>query len=437
MIAKPLRLSAAIVLTILLSSCSPYTWKRSYLREAAMFTEAPARPVIVISGFGTSKLYDPITKRYVWGTAHATLQTKYADNLELAVDPEKEEIVRDRLVPRGFVGSRGPINFSWQISRALELYGSYAMATLDPPAMQPPRDIYRFAYDWRLSSTDNARELDALIEQIRRAHHNPQLRVDIVGHSLGAFIALTYLRMGTAPLDQPDLWTAAAESAARKVNAVVLLGAPQQGAVDAFRVLIRSERFVMRVLAPRWTATYPSVVEMLPLDGRIVIDEQGAPMDIDLWDIQSWRRHKLSIFSDEIRRQIVEQQSEKAYDHLTVAFAKSLRRAKTLRTVHARPLPPGVAVTSITSDCIPTGRRVLLRRDGTFAFQIEDLRENEKHLAKRMFVPGDGSITMASATAGKVMVFCSGHQGMALDPGVHHTIIRSLQGTPEPALAAH
>jgi hypothetical protein len=261
--------------------------------------------------------------------------------------------------------------------------------------------------------------------------------VDIVGHSLGAFIALTYLRMGTAPLDQPALWTRAAETAAGKVNAVVLLGAPQQGAVDAFRVLIRSERFVMRVLAPQWTSTYPSVVEMLPLDGRIVIDEQGAPMDIDLWEIQSWRRYKLSIFSDEIRRRIVEQQSQKAYDHLTVAFEKSLRRAKSLRTVHQRPIPAGVAVTSITSDCIPTGRRVLMRRDGTFAFQLEDLRENEKHLARLMFVPGDGSITTASATAGRAVVFCSGHQGMALDPAVHHAIIRALQGPTEPALAAH
>jgi hypothetical protein len=195
----------------------------------------------------------------------------------------------------------------------------------------------------------------------------------------------------------------------------------------------------MRVLAPEWTSTYPSLVEMLPTDGRFLIDERGRPLDIDLRDISAWRRYKLSIFSDEVRERVTRKSSAEHYRKLTVAFEKSLVRSKALLSVHERPMPPGVAITTIASDCMPTTRRVLMRSDRTFAFYDEELKKNEAHLAPMMFVPGDGSITTESATGGRsdsAMVFCDGHQGMALDATVHHAILRALQRGMAPGAAS-
>jgi pimeloyl-ACP methyl ester carboxylesterase len=421
---------AALVSLFLLSSCTAETLRRSYLQTASAHLSPPTRPVVVLSGFGNTKLFDPETQRYVWGTAHSTVQTRYADNLDLPIDPERREFIPDRLVPRGFVGSRGPLNFAWHISRALERYGKYTMATNAAPEEQPPRTVYRFAYDWRLSATDNARELDRLIEQIRRAHRRPELKVDIVAHSLGGFITLTYLRMGTEPLEAPELWDRGAQQAASKIANVVLLGAPQLGAADAFRVLIRPERFVMRVLAPEWTATYPSLTEMLPADGRLFVDPHGRELEMDVWDLETWRRWKLSIFSDEVRTRVERRIPAEGYEALVTAFERSLRRAKQVRRVHDRPLPSAVRITAIAGDCIPTTRRVLMRPDLSFAFYAPELRQEEKELVSTMLAPGDGSITLESATAGRAAaaaVFCNGHQGMALDAAVHHAILRALQ----------
>lgn len=70
-----------------------------------------------MAGFGVTRLVDPVTKRHVWGTPRAVWRTRYEDDLEL--DPD------DRLVPAGWVGSRGPINTGWQLAIVLRKFGGY------------------------------------------------------------------------------------------------------------------------------------------------------------------------------------------------------------------------------------------------------------------------------------------------------------------------
>jgi hypothetical protein len=91
--------------------------RRAYLRANAATIGKPARPAIVIAGFGVTRLVDPVTKRHVWGTPRAVWRTQYEDDLDL--DPN------DRLVPAGWVGSRGPINTGWQLEIGLRKFGGY------------------------------------------------------------------------------------------------------------------------------------------------------------------------------------------------------------------------------------------------------------------------------------------------------------------------
>jgi|GEM_PF-2377673 len=426
------RQTAASTLMVLLwtSGCAGNGVGGEYLAQSAEFLQPPIRPVIILSGFGHAKLFDPRTGRFVWGTLHATLQTRFADNLDLSIDPDTMQVQPDRLVPRGFVGFRSPLNFAWRLGHALEKYAGYSMATLEPPDQQPPRMLYRFAYDWRLGALHNARKLDAFIDSVRRAHANPSLQVDLVGHSLGGFIALTYLKLGTASIDAPSTWEQGSTTAASKVRTLIVMAAPQQGAADAFRVMVRSERFVMRVLPPEWNAVFPALTEMLPTDGRILIDENGRAIDADLWDIRSWQRLQLSIFSPQIRQRVESRKGGPRYEDLTTAFEKELTNAYRLRQALRRALPSGVNVTTIASDCIPTTRRILRRNDGSYAFYQVELAAAEQHLSPILFEPGDGSVTLTSASAGKPessTVFCEGHQGMVLQPNVHRAIIRALQ----------
>jgi len=341
--------------------------RRAYLRANAATLAKPARPVIVIAGFGVTRLVDPLTGRHVWGTPRAVWRTHYEDDLDLDAN--------DRLVPAGWVGSRGPINTGWQLAIALRKFGGYTKDV----------DLFPFYYDWRRSARDNAHQLDNLIERVRGSG-----RVDLVTHSAGAIVAL------------------AAES--EHVEKIVMIAPVQRGSVEAFRVFVRPERFIRRTFTPEMVATWPFVFELLPEDGRVFVDEQGKLLDDDLWDPETWQRR--AGFS--------------ATSHAG-GLKPALRHARAFRKgLHTR--KPRARVTVIAGDCVPTAIRVLARRDGTYAFYPSDLREHEKHLARILFEPGDGTAPVSSAKAGgEAMLFCSGHQGLAADPSVHRAMIRALR----------
>jgi len=327
--------------------------RRGYLRANAANLGAPERPVIVIAGFGVTRLLDPVTGRYVWGTPRSVWRTEYPDDLDLDA--------ADRLVPRGWVGSRGPINTGWQLSIALRKFGGYTEG----------RDIHPFHYDWRRSARDNARLLGELIERVRNGG-----KIDLVTHSAGALVALA--------------------CSGEHVENIVMIAPPRHGVVDAFRIFVRPERFIRRTFEAETVATWPAIFELLPDDGRVFIDEAGHPLARDLWDPASW--------PVDVRAQL--------------EAARAFRNELRTKPVTAR-------LTVIAGDCVPTAKRILQRRDGTYAFYPGDLREHERPLASLLFEPGDGTVPVSSA--GEAMLFCDGHQGLAADPSVHRAMIRALR----------
>jgi pimeloyl-ACP methyl ester carboxylesterase len=343
------------------------------LRTIAATYDAPPRPVIIVPGFGVTRLFDPVAHRYVWGTGRATMQTKYEDDLDL---PESGH---DRLVPGGYVGSRGPVNIGWQLTEGLRKFGRYT----------PDRDVFPFYYDWRLSARENADKLDDLVERARRERSSE--KVDVVAHSAGAIVALTYVKLGAG---------------ASKVDHLILIAPTQRGVVEAFRIVVRPERILRRVFTVDMVATWPSVAELLPQDGKFLVDEQGNTIDRDLWTSEGWNG---------IQRA-----------PLQLAAARTLRDA-----LATRPMPPGVRMSVIAGDCVATAHRVLMRRDGSFAFYPSELLPSERALEPILFEPGDGTTSISSATSGsEAMVVCDGHQGIAADPTVHRAIIRTLRERP-------
>ena len=330
--------------------------RRGYLRANAAALGAPPRPVIVIAGFGVTRLADPVTGRHVWGTPRAVWQRTFPDDLDLDAD--------DRLVPVGWVGSRGPINTGWQLAIGLRKYGGY---TAD-------RDVFPFHYDWRKPARENAKLLGELVERVRG-----NSKVDLVTHSAGAIVALAYAQDSD------------------RVENLVMVAPVQRGSLEAFRVFMRPERFIRRTFTPDIVATWPFVFELLPEDGRVFVDEQGRALDRDLWDPSAW-----------------------PFD-----VARHLASARAFRNELGA---PRARVTVLAGDCVPTAIRVLARRDGTYAFYPGELRAGEEHLARILFEPGDGTVPVSSARAeGEATLFCDGHQGLAADPSVHRAIIRALR----------
>lgn len=361
----------ATVVAMLCVGCTTDATRGGYLRTIAATYEAPPRTAIIVPGFGVTRLFDPVTKRYVWGTGRATMVTRYEDDLDLPAEGH------DRLIARGYVGSRGPVNIGWQLMEGLRKFGRYTRE----------RDVFPFYYDWRLSARENATSLDALVDRVRGDG-----RVDIITHSAGAIVALTYVKLG---------------SGKSKVDHLILVAPTASGVVDAFRVVVRPERFLRRIFTSDMVLTWPSVAELLPEDGRFLVDEKGQAIDRDFWTAEAWKS---------IGRVVPAR----------LASARSLRDA--LRS-HA--IPPGIRVSVIAGDCVATAHRVLRRNDGTFVFYRKELLPGERKLDSILFEPGDGTVPISSAAvAGNPVIVCDGHQGIASDPSVHRTIIRTLREQP-------
>ncbi|HEY6843501.1 MAG TPA: hypothetical protein VI391_04985 [Thermoanaerobaculia bacterium] len=356
----------AALAAILCLCCTTDATRRGYLRTIAGTYGAPPRPVIVVPGFGVTRLYDPVARQYVWGTPRATIHTKYADDLDLPPNGH------DGLLPQGYVGSRGPVNIGWQLTEGLREFGRYT----------PDRDVFPFYYDWRLSARENAVKLGELADRIRGNG-----KIDIVAHSAGAIVALTYVKLA---------------GGAANVDHLILIAPTRRGVIDAFRVFVRPERFIRRTFTPAMVATWPFIFELLPEDGRFLVDENGRAMDRDFWTAEAWRG-------------------------IAPVDARVLADARRLRD-ELRATPANVRVSVIAGDCAATARRALMRSDGSFVFYPSELRPDEERLRPLLFEPGDGTVPIRSATnGGAAFIVCDGHQGIAADPTVHRAMIRTLR----------
>jgi len=388
-----------------LSGCFNSTGlQKGYLTKRKMLSPPPSRAAIVIPGFGNTKLYDPVNKEFVWGTARSMVTAHFEDDLELPLEGEAS----DRLVPRGFVGSRAPINIAWRLSTALERFGGYV-------STEAPGDptVYAFEFDWRLSFVDNGRKLGQFIDELRIRRGDPLEEFDIVAHSAGGLIALAYLSNGGESLDTPETWSRGAAAAASRIGRAVLVATPGRGSAESFRFMVRGETMIRRSLLPARVATFPSVFELLPFDSY-AIDESGEA--IDLSKIDQWKKYGLAIWNSPSPDEALERR-----------FAELLERSRRFQQALAS-RPALVPTDTIAGDCIPTVKKVLVRDDGSIVLYERELLPKEVSKFDDLFGPGDGSILTSSAEGDdpSPTYLCSGHFGLASDPDAVRAILRLL-----------
>src|SRR2546423_3957821 len=214
-------------------------------------------------------------------------------------------------------------------------------------------------------------------------------KVDIVTHSAGAIVGLTYAKLG---------------GGAKDIDHLILIAGAQRGVIDAFRVMVRPERFIRRTFSAEMVATWPFVFELLPENGRFLVGEDGKLIDRDFWTFEGWKG--IQRVSPEI-----------------LANARGLRDE-----LRRTPMPSNVRVSVIAGDCVATARRVLMRPDGGYVFYPGELTADERRLEPLLFEPGDGTVPISSA--GEGFTVCDGHQGIAADPTVHRAILRTLRESP-------
>ncbi|HKB07008.1 MAG TPA: hypothetical protein VKF61_01875 [Candidatus Polarisedimenticolia bacterium] len=425
----------AIGLAALLSGCLAfrrYDMTRIHQDAAAL----PRNPVIVIHGFIGSKLMNRHTQESVWGRVMNALFRGKPDDLSLPIDRLPLSENRDDLVPYAICESILGVKFYGAILQALREVGGYQLGDINNPG--PGDTAFIYYYDWRRDNTESAIGLGRAIRKIKARLKAPNLRFDIVAHSMGGYLAEYYLKFGMVDvLDHPDT-APVTYAGASDIGRIVTIGTPQRGTMSAFRILNNG---FARTMSTREIFSMPSVYQLLPdvPDGHF-LDMEGNPVEVDLYDARTWVANRWSIWNP--RHAEGEAPQPQAERFLQAALDRARAFHSALRRTSPGTVPP-VPVHLFGSDCVPTLDRVVLNPtpEGTEILFNEGTSpyRNARELEKLMLAPGDGTVTAdslvdlasgppPSATA-STFFFCATHGLLPANRGFQDNLFYVLLGS--------
>ena len=268
------------------------------------------RPVIVIPGVLGSRIVNRRTGEVVWPSAFRS----DVDGLSLPATPDlaanQDELVAARIIEAARLARIAPEVYVYHhLLRALETYGGYREGDwADPPEGGDADTFYVFPYDWRRDNVESARLLVRRVEALKLKLGRPDLRFNVVAHSMGGLVA-RYAAMygdrdlpGAGEAPRPD-WAGASFA-----NKVFMFGTPNGGSAEALSVLLegysvteglRRRVHLLNKLSREDVMTAPSIFQLLPHRGQARFLDGGLrPLDVDLYDPETWRRYGWSAAHD-------------------------------------------------------------------------------------------------------------------------------------------
>lgn len=252
-------------------------------------------PIIVIPGLVGSELVNQKTGEKVW----FNLSRSKRDDLRLPLSPDLAAM-RDNLKPRDALRSV-KIGFAPREFLYGSLIDRIKQSGYEETSWENPKAgnaVYIFAYDWRRDNVENARLLIGRIENLKRILRQPDLKFNVVAHSMGGLIARYAAMYGASDLPERNEKLEPDWSGAKHFNKIILLGTPNRGSLVALESLAR--RFTLfsfnldLPFVQNFTKfdvfTIPSVYQLLPIDLR-AFDENLKLIKIDVFDEQTWRKY--------------------------------------------------------------------------------------------------------------------------------------------------
>ncbi|MBK6749240.1 MAG: hypothetical protein IPG67_04335 [Acidobacteria bacterium] len=230
--------------------------------------------------------------------------------------------------------------------------------------------IYVFPYDWRLDNVENARILIRKIVELKDKLKQPDLKFNVIGHSMGGIIARYAAMYGDADLPAGTKKAVPTWAGAKHFNRVVLMGTPSEGSALSLSALISGPSIgglninlpFVQNLSKYDIFTIPSSYQLLPAPGTFqVIDEDLEPLNIDIYDPKVWTKYGWNAINDKgFAKQfnVAERRSATAF------FAGMLKRAKHFHEALSAGTANGALKFEIVgADCTPTLDTVLVYRD--------------------------------------------------------------------------
>ena len=384
------------------------------------------RPIIIIPGILGSELVHRKTGEVAWprllGVARNQLPLPMTPDLAANRDdlvPGKiiESVSFAKILPEVYV-YRG-------LLEALRKYAGYKDGNWDNPGADGDKDtVYTFPYDWRRDNVETARELIVRIETLKQKLNRPDLRFNIIAHSMGGLVARYAAMYGDADLPKDGVAPAPNWAGAAHIQRIIMLGTPNEGLMDAFASILRGYSLteglhrlrLFSTLSKELAFSSPAVFELLPHNHSArFVDQNLQPLSIDLYDPANWRKYGWAETArhDFSKRPLdgitadsnTATEAEKSIQYLTAVLHRAVRFHEAL---DARTSDSLVGLFSFAGDCEQTlDAPVIVRDDKSNRWltltEPRDFRRttggkvSRREAIAAMYVPGDGRVTRNSA----------------------------------------
>jgi pimeloyl-ACP methyl ester carboxylesterase len=428
------RITAAVVIALAVwaSGCALRSKPKAQPDLAHIFRPAMEltgkTPIIVIPGMLGSRLENQRTGEKVWPRAHPE-----EAELSLPTSPDlkknRDDVVATEVVETAKLGFPIPeIKVYEDLTATLADHAGYKRGSIDDPPPGGDRDtFYLFSYDWRRDNAETARLLSKKIARLKQKLRRPDLRFNLIAHSMGGLVARYYLMYGGEDvLEQANArvtWEGAAD-----IDKLILVGAPNEGTMEAVRALVAGFPVAESGLLPLFgkveseTAfTMPAAFQLLPHRGsQEFYDGRLQPLLTNLYEVETWRRYRWAIF-DPSYREALTKKMRKAHGpgwqarfdnflaereaYLRVVLARARLFAEALDKKADLAMPRRVFL--FAGDCEPTPRAALIVEENGQVrtifrpgkVKIKGTGLTRAEVEAKMLEPGDGRITRRSALA--------------------------------------
>lgn len=378
--------------------------------------KAPQRaPVILVPGITGSKLMRLADGELLWGEGRNVLRPKdggYAMARPLSLPLEGPDpainataVIEEMRLFGGLVRKEiyGPV------PEILTRHG-YALGDLSAP--HPNDNLFLFPYDWRSDNVTSAHRLARRLEALAQGRvggtaDGDPLGVDLVCQSNGAYICRYLAKYGWATLEEAEAGQHRPLQGVR-VRKVILVGTSNGGAVRILREVDRGRTYIKglgRKMSAEVVFTFPSIYQDLPSYlPKPFIDDQGQPLDWDLYDAQIWADQGWSIFDAEAQQRAATRPDLFADKATRIAFLqRCLDRARRLHAVLQGDPEPAPAHSArfylLQNVYYETPQRAVVHRRGTGSelyFTGDPEVDDDPFVAALASAPGDGHATLTS-----------------------------------------
>ncbi len=384
------------------------------LYKTTYISDSTPVPVILIHGIMGSKLRNKNNLKELWFGSLSNLIFSNYNNIGLKINPLTLDPVSTGVEPFDIADKAAGTDYYHSIIQTLQQYGGYKLTPIGEEVRDEQRRLYVFTYDWRQDNVKSAKKLHQFIQEIKKSYAKPDLKVDLVAHSMGGLVSRYYLRYGNVDVLNDNDFPVNLLGA-KNVRKVVLLGTPNLGSVGSVESFITGLQIGLRKIPTEVLATMPSVYQLFPHSiNNWLINIDGKELQRDVFDSNIWETFQWSIYDPKVQKRVLKQfdEPQQGQDYLVTLkkyFHKHLERARRFLWSLSVPIEnPGYKIVVMGGDCSMTTARLLVEEvDG---YSITRLKPSQIKNPKAgvdyenlMLEPGDGTVTKASLLARDVL----------------------------------